>query len=353
MAGTTARGNFREQQGLHMSSIGLGTYLGHWDDHTDRSYQQAITRALELGCNVIDSAINYRFQRSERAIGAALKQMFSAGTVARDEVIVATKGGFFPFDREPPQDPRGWITENVIDRGLATTREIAGGSHCMTPAYLEDQLGRSLDNLGLETIDIYYVHNPETQLGVVDTAEFMTRLRRAFEFLEQAASDGRIQLYGTATWNGYRQAPGSRGYLSLSALDDLAKEIAGDSHHFRVIQLPHNLAMPEAITADSQELNGEMMPALMASEKLGITAMCSASLFQAKLASGLPPFVAKALEGLSTDAQRAIQFVRSTPGVTTALVGMSRRAHVEENLGTSRIPPASIEAFFSMFSSGE
>jgi len=351
--GSTARGHFRQRQGLWLSSIGLGTYLGHWDEHTDRSYQEAIRRALELGCNVIDSAINYRFQRSERSIGAALKQILDAGKAARDEIIVATKAGFFPFDSEPPRDPRAWVSENVINRGLARADEIVGGSHCMTPAYLEDQLSRSLTNLGLETIDIYYIHNPETQLEAVSREEFDRRIRAAFEFLERAAADGRIQYYGVATWNGFRQPPTSRGYLSLAELARTAREVAGDEHRFRVIQLPHNLAMPEAITAANQDADGEGASTLMAAEKLGMIVMCSASLLQAKLAASLPPFIAEALKGLNTDAQRAIQFVRSTPGVTTALVGMSHRPHVEENLAAARVSPATIEEFFSIFSSAE
>src|SRR5436305_14374576 len=96
LASITAAGHFRQQQNLSMSSIGLGTYLGHWDERTDRMYQEAIRRAIELGCNVIDSAINYRFQRSERAIGAELKQLFASQRAARDEVIIAYKCCFIP-----------------------------------------------------------------------------------------------------------------------------------------------------------------------------------------------------------------------------------------------------------------
>lgn len=334
-----------------MSSIGLGTYLGHWDEHTDRSYQEAIKRAIELGCNVIDSAINYRFQRSERSIGAALKQMFEDGRFSRDEIIVATKAGFFPFEDAPPRDARAWIMENVIGKRLARPEEIVGGSHCMTPAYLEDQLARSLENLGLETIDIYYLHNPESQLEAVSRDEFDLRLRAAFESLERAAADGLIGCYGTATWNGYRQPAASAGYLSLAEVVRIAREVGGESHHFSVIQLPHNLAMPEALTSANQFVEGEALSPLMAAARLGITVMCSASMSQARLSQNLPPFVAEALKGLNTDAQRAIQFVRSTPGVTTALVGMGHRTHVDENMAVAAVPPASVEEFFSMFSS--
>jgi aryl-alcohol dehydrogenase-like predicted oxidoreductase len=350
---SVAQGHFREREGLLLSSIGLGTYLGHWDEHTDRSYQDAIKHAVELGCNVIDSAINYRFQRSEKVIGAALKQLFADGRASRDEIVVATKGGFFPFEDEPPRDARGWIVENVIEKGLARPEEIAGGSHCMTPAYLENQLSKSLENLGLETIDIYYVHNPESQLESVTSDEFDRRLRAAFECLERAASDGRLHYYGTATWNGYRQEPDSHGYLSLSRVTEIAREVGGENHHFRVIQLPHNLAMPEALTLGNQTVDHESLSLLMAADRLGITVMCSAPMLQAKLAQNLPSFVGESLKGLNTDAQRAIQFVRSTPGVTTALVGMSKRSHVDENMAVAAIPPATMEEFFGMFSSGE
>jgi aryl-alcohol dehydrogenase-like predicted oxidoreductase len=349
LSAITAKGHFRQAQELCLSSIGLGTYLGHWDDATDKLYQEAVKRAVELGCNVIDSAINYRFQRSERAIGAALAQLFDTGKAQRDEIVVATKGGYFPFDGQPPGDARAWILDNIINTGAATIEDIVGGSHCMAPGYLENQLHQSLQNLRLDCIDIYYIHNPETQLDKVSRSEFLTRLRAAFQYLESAVADGKIQLYGVATWNGFRQPPTARGYLALAELVEVAEDVAGTEHHFRVIQLPHNLAMPEALTMDNQEVNGEQASTLMASEKLGVTVMCSASLKQSQLSQGLPPFVAETFPQLKTDAQRAIQFVRSTPCVTTALVGMSQRSHVEENLQVAQTPPATIEEFMNLF----
>src|SRR6185436_3600055 len=96
-----AAGHFREQQGLTLSSIGIGTYLGNPDAKTDASYTDAVVRAVQLGANVIDSAANYRFQRSERNIGQALKQLDTEFGFSRNEVVVCTKGGYLPFDGSP------------------------------------------------------------------------------------------------------------------------------------------------------------------------------------------------------------------------------------------------------------
>ena len=187
----------------------------------------------------------------------------------------------------------------------------------------------------------------------VSREDFLVRVQAAFEFLESAVSDGRIGVYGTATWNGYRQSPGSRDYLSLAELDEVARKVGGEDHHFRVIQLPFNLGMPEALTAPNQTVGDDTLAAIEAAGRLGITVMCSASILQAKLAQNLPAFIGAALTGLNTDAQRAIQFVRSTPGVTTALVGMSQRSHVEENLMVARIPPAPLDDWLKMFAEQE
>src|SRR5262249_59649573 len=106
------------------------------------------------------------------------------------------------------------------------------GADCMTRRYLRDQIDRSRANLGLETLDVYYLHNPETQLGEVDRAEFMARVRAAFGALEEAVAAGSIARYGTATWTGYRVDPSDPGYLSLPDLVAVAREGGGARPHF-------------------------------------------------------------------------------------------------------------------------
>ena len=347
-ADRAAAGHFREAQGLRLSSIGIGTYLGQPDEDTDRRYAEAVTRAVELGVNVIDTAANYRFQRSERSIGAALTDLQTRG-FAREELVICTKGGYLPFDSAPLRDVRQYVEQNFIETGIATWGDIAGGSHCMTPRYLECQLQQSLRNLNLDCVDVYYVHNPESQLAGVSAEEFWRRLRAAFEFLEQSVAAGQMQNYGVATWNGFRVEPNAPGYHSLETMVEIAREVAGDTHHFRFIQLPVNLAMPEALISSNQKVGDEDMSVLEAAERLGITVVASASILQGQVARGLPAALRAGLGSLATDAQTGIQFVRSAPGVTTALVGMSRTAHVEENLELVRIEPAPPAKVMSLF----
>ena len=335
--------------GPRTSSIGIGTYLGKEDGATDVQYQHAITRSLERGINVIDTAVNYRFQRSERAVGAALEEAIGRGLIARDEVLIATKGGFVPFDGATPRDPAAFFTETYLRSGIVKPDEVVGGAHCMAPRYLADQIERSRKNLGLATLDVYYVHNPETQLDEVDHDTFLARLRGAFEALEQAVTDGRIARYGAATWTGFRADPGTPGHLSLEEVVKAAHDVAGADHHLKVIQLPYNLAMTEAFTRATQRVGAEIVTVVEAARRLGVYVMASASVYQGQLTRNLPPVVAQFLPGLETDAQRAIQFVRSTPGIGTALVGMKSVIHVEENAAVTGVSPLPAADFARLF----
>jgi aryl-alcohol dehydrogenase-like predicted oxidoreductase len=345
-----ASDHFRQQHDLLMSSIGIGTYLGNADDGTDARYTAAVVRAVELGANVIDTAANYRFQRSERSIGKALLELTATKGFSRDEIVVCTKGGYLPFDDAPPRDVRRYVEETFVKTGIAGFQDFVGGSHCMTPAYLQSQLEQSLRNMNLECVDVYYIHNPESQLGEVSEAEFYARLGAAFESLEKRRAEGRLKFYGVATWNGFRVPTGSSGYHSLARMVTIAREVAGDAHGFRFIQLPFNLAMPEALTLSNQVIDGEPLSILEAAASLGVTVVSSASIFQGRVAQGLPKDLRESLGSLPSDAQTAIQFVRSAPGIATALVGMSRLEHVEENLKLASVEPVEAEQFMRLFS---
>lgn len=346
--GRAAPGHFREiRGGLVLSSIGIGTYLGEPDEATDGAYTNAVVAAVEGGINVVDSAINYRFQRSERAVGEALRELFHKG-FGRDEIMVCTKAGFLTPDGEMPADPNTYFSQEFLERGVFRVEDIAAGCHCMAPGYLADQLDRSRRNLGLETIDVFYLHNPETQLSEVPPEEFRRRIREAFLFLEAAVASKQIRAYGMATWNSFREDPKAAGFLSLAEMVQIAKEVAGDDHHFRFVQLPFNLAMPEALTRPNQAVDGRSVPMVQAARAAGVALVTSAALLQGQLTKNLPAFVNGAL-GLKDNASLALQFARSVPGLTTALVGMSQVRHVKANLELIGVEPASREQFMKLF----
>ena len=267
--GRTAPGHFREiPGGLLFSSIGIGTYLGEPDEAADKGYADAVVAALAGGINVVDSAINYRLQRSERSIGTALKELAAKG-FGRDEIVLCTKAGFLTPDGEMPGDANEYFSREYIERGVFRPEEIAAGCHCMTPRYLADQLDRSLRNLGVECVDVFYLHNPETQLSDVSREELKKRIREAFAFLESAVSGGKIGAYGLATWNAFREESKAQGYFSLAEMEEIAREAGGSDHHFRFVQLPVNLAMPEALIRPNQVVQGKTMAVVQAARALG------------------------------------------------------------------------------------
>jgi aryl-alcohol dehydrogenase-like predicted oxidoreductase len=334
--------------GLTLASLGLGTYLGEPDAATDAGYTAAVRRYLQLGGNLIDSAINYRFQRSERAIGAALQAAFAAGDVAREAVVVCTKGGYIPFDGGWPADPEQWVYDTFIAPGLVQPDEIVD-MHCMAPLYLRHQIAQSRRNLGLDCLDLYYLHNPEGQRAALGDDEFRHRLREAFAALEVAVAQGHIAAYGTATWNGYRVAPTAADYLSLQAVLDVARDVAGDRHHFRAIQLPVNLQMLEAVNQRNQPGAAGMVGLLEAAAENNVTVIGSAALLQSRLLGRLPETLRARFDPGLDDAGRALQFARSTPGVTAALVGMRRPEHVDENLALAQRAPMDAAAWRGLF----
>ena len=299
-------GHFRHAvDGLSLSSIGLGTSQGMLDDLADAGYEEAIRRALELGCNVFDTAVSYRGGRSERALGRALAQAFADGVAARDEVFVVTKGGLEGED-------------------------------------LVAQLAQSRANLGLQAIDLYLFHNPETRLPELPRPDFDVLLEAAFADFEAAADRCEIGLYGVATWEGLRVSPSDPGHLGLARL------VALSGPRFRAIELPLNAALPEALMTPTQELFGMRVPVLAAARKLDLAVFTSGSILK-RLGYPLPAEVAEVFPDLATDAQRALQFTRSAPGVTVALVGMGQAAHAEENLVVAALPPAGLETFQRIF----
>jgi aryl-alcohol dehydrogenase-like predicted oxidoreductase len=344
-----ARTYFRAFSGLAVSSIGVGTYLGEPTDATDERYREALVEALESGINVLDTAVNYRAQRSERAVGEAIR----SSEVDREAVLVATKGGFVPFDGSRPSDPGRFVRGEYVEPSIVDPDELVRGN-CIAPDFLDDQLDRSLSNLGLDTVDLYYVHNPETQLEERSREWVYDRLEDAFTRLEERAAAGDLRNYGVASWECFRVPADHDSYLSLPEVvrrgRAAAKRAGNAATGFRAVQLPFNVHMADAFTVAAHEGADGPQSALTFAQDAGLNVFTSASILQGDLATegSIPESVAVRIDGDSS-AQRAINFARSAPGVTASLVGSSSVEHVRENVGAGTFEPLGASAFDAVF----
>jgi aryl-alcohol dehydrogenase-like predicted oxidoreductase len=331
-----AKNHFRNFAGLTLSSVGVGTYLGNPDDLTDNLVQEAIKTSITSGINVIDTAINYRSQKAERSVGEAISELVESGNVKRDELFIGTKNGYVTNDGDSNEEFWMNIQNTLVKPGVIKSGDISSGYHCMTIPYLQDQLKRSMKNLGLDCIDLMYLHNAaEGQLQDISKDEFMKKLKEIFEFYESQRKNGSIKYYGMATWECFRVPKEHTQYLSIFDIVKISKEVGGSDNGFRFIQLPYNMYLDQALTLKNQSIDGNQFSILEASIKLGIGVFASVPLMQSKL---LAPNVLPEFGGLAKPSHRAIQFVRSTPGIIAPLVGQKSQAHVQENLDLLSTP---------------
>ncbi|PAU84488.1 oxidoreductase [Halorubrum salipaludis] len=339
-----------------VSSVGIGTYLGDPTPAVDDAYRKAIDLALRSGVNHVDTAVNYRCGRAERVVGEAVRD----SPIDRESIVVATKGGFLPFDGERPDDPAAYVRERFVEPGIVAPDDLANGAHAISADFLEWSLDRSIERLGLDAIDCYYVHNPETQLAVRSRSDVYDQLEAAFELLERRRAAGDIGAYGVATWDAFRVPEDDERYLSLAevlARAEAAGEAVGpgDDHGFEAVQLPFNVAMADAFTRRNQRLPGgesdaEPVSTLELAHEAGLSVVTSASIGQGELAveGAIPADVDATLAG-ETPAQRALNFARSAPGVTSSLVGASDLDHLRENVAAGTFDPLGASAFDAVF----
>ncbi|GAX38384.1 aldo/keto reductase [Nodularia sp. NIES-3585] len=337
---------FRETGEFIASSIGIGSLIGDADEQTNALVAQAVIESVRRGVNLIDSAISYRCEQGESSVGKGIQRLLELGEASRDELIICTKGGILPYSGTNATD---WFYQNYVEKSNSSIKitDLIGTRYCIHPEYLLDQINRSLTNLGLETIDVYYIHNPERNLTEIAPDIFYEQIRAAFEVMENAVNNGKIAAYGLATWEGFRVSPTSRDHLDLVRLKSIAREVAKNREdRFRFIQLPLNMAMPEALLTPTQKIEGKEVPVLEAAYHLGIHPIASNSIFQAQVVGQIPQTIALSFgHELSTDCQRALQYTRSAPMLLTALVGMKTIQHIEENLALSTVIPLQRELF--------
>jgi len=329
--------NYKNVHNLTLSNVGIGTYLGNPDIETDKLVEAAVKKSILGGINVVDSAINYRAQKAERSMGNAISQLINNNDISREEIFVSTKNGYVTNDGDIQEDLMQYVMREYGKTGIVNEGDISPGYHCMTLPYLNDQLERSLKNLGLECIDLMYLHNSVEGQTHLPREQFLRHLKAVFEFYEKKRKDGKIRFYGMATWECFRVTQENPLFLQLSEVMDLAMEVGGTEHGFRFIQLPFNLMLDQAYLTKNHNVGGKTVSALEAAKEFNLGVFTSVPIMQGKLlaANAIPEF------GNFSTSVRLLQFVRSTPGITAPLIGHKLESHVKENMNVMKIPPLS------------
>ena len=337
--------NFKDFANLILSNVGIGTYLGDPDSKTDELVTNAIKQSILSGVNVVDTAINYRAQKAERSVGRAISELIQEKKIFREQLFLSTKNGYVTNDADVKLGFWEYVKEEYSQKGVIKEGDVTSGYHCMTPTYLSDQLDRSLKNLNMDCVDLMYLHNAvEGQIKDISKEQFLEKLKSVFELYEQKRDEGKIKFYGMATWECFRVTKDNPQFLSLEDTVNLAKKIGGTNHGFRFIQLPFNMHYDQALLGKNQMINDKQVSILESATSLGIGVFTSVPFMQGRLlASGVMPEFNDLKPSL-----RALQFIRSSPGILAPLVGQKSTEHVSENLEIMKIPPIPKDEFLTL-----
>ncbi|MEX0798887.1 MAG: aldo/keto reductase [Bacteriovoracaceae bacterium] len=219
--------------------VGFG---GYRISSRSKEHKEALELALDLGCSVIDTSSNYTDGESEELIGQVLK-------TREKKPLVITKAGYI----------QGQNLKHFQELQDIEEIEFADFSedlkHSIDPVFLRDQLERSLQRLDVEQIDALLLHNPEYFLkkdpGNED--EYYRRIQKAFEYLKQEVSQGRIKSFGISS-NTFTSPQDSKEATSLDKVWEAAKK-AGAQEGFKYIQFPMNLLEMDALKREDGGLN--------------------------------------------------------------------------------------------------
>lgn len=254
---------------LLVSEVGFGSYRIDVKSSLNR---EALKKAVLSGINLIDTSSTYTDGNSELLVGAVLKKLVTDDKVSRESIVIVTKGGYlqgqnFTLSQLRKKDNKPFEDLVEYQKGL---------EHCIHPEFLEDQIQRSLKRLGVETIDIYLLHNPEYYLKwaknnnidiEIARKEYYSRIKKSFEHLEKEVQKGRIKHYGISS-NTFPSSMDDFDFTSLEAVIKIAKEISANNH-FSVIEFPMNLAEANAFTKVNQSNNMTLLQ-LAQSNNIGV-----------------------------------------------------------------------------------
>lgn len=292
-----------------VSEIGYGMWgMGGWTGSDDAESLASLQRSVELGCNFFDTAYAYGRGHSERLLG----QLARANPDRR--LYIATK---IPPKSSKWPSRRGYLLEDNYP-----------------PEHIEKYIRRSLENLGVEAIDLIQFHTWEDDWSDDPRwQEAIARLRQ--EGLIRAVG---ISINRWEPWNGVR-AVRSGLIDAVQVIYNIFDQNPEDELFPACREM--DVAVIARVPFDEGSLTGTLTlestwPADDWRSSYFVPENLKASVARADaLKPLLPP-------GMSM-AEMALRFILNNPDVSTIIPGMRKRRHVESNLGASIAGPLDAE----------
>jgi aryl-alcohol dehydrogenase-like predicted oxidoreductase len=293
---------------MRVSEISLGTWAfgGDWGTVGEDDAYAALNQAVDLGVNFLDTADVYGDGRSEKLIGRLLQDRPS------DEILVATKAG----RRLDPHTPEGYDYDNLS-------------------AFVE----RSLDNLGVEALDLLQLHCPPTEVYRQDST---------FEALDRLQKAGKVRNYGVSVEKveEARMALDYPGVATVQIIFNIFRQKPAEE--FFPLAEERNVGILARVPLASGLLSGKMRSDRVFTEddhrnfnREGQAFDRGETFSGVNFETGL--LAAEELKELvpegNTLAQFALRWILMHPAVSCAIPGGKNPAQVEDNVTAAEMPP--------------
>ncbi len=304
------------RSGLQVSELSLGSWVTYHNQVDVKSAAEMLAAAMDAGINFFDNAEVYAKGESERIMGAALKQL----GWPRLNYVVSTKF-FWGLERAPNGSPRLPNRQDTLNR-----------------KYLLQSIDASLARLQLDHVDLIYCHRPDPHTPIEETVWAMSDIIR----------QGKALYWGTSEW---------------SADEIRAAWQIAERHHLHkpVVEQPqYHLFHRQRVEQEYARLYEDI--------GLGLTTWSplASGLLTGKYRHGVPDGSRGALESMAwmreqltdaarnaavaqlqdiaaelggTMAQLAIAWVNRNPRVSSVILGASKLAQLEDNLGALQLAP--------------
>ena len=309
--------NYRRfgRTGWHVSEIGYGMWgLAGWTGSDDAETLASLHRAIELGCNFFDTAWAYGAGKSEQILAKVIAHYKNNSSVGGPDkhLYVATK--------IPPKNQK-WPSRRDFTL-----------DDCYAPDYVEKYIGKSLKNLGVETIDLMQFHTWE------DRWLNDERLPRSIENMKKS---GKVRACGISV-NRWEPCNGIRAVLEGHAdaiqtiynifdqnPEDALFPICRMKDAAVIARVPFDEGtLTGTLTRDSKWPAGDWRNSYFVPENLK-SSVAHAEALRPRIPAG------------STMAELALRFILTNPDVSTIIPGMRKRKNVEANFAASAAGPLS------------